>query len=126
MIFWSWAFNPNTRFAPNAAKGAEWNSDRFISPRRLRTAATATPPAISPLRWTTAGNLAVPERVEGFNITSDKGTGIGAWSDEEVFAYFAKGHALGRGTAAGPMGEAVDQSFSRMAPADIALRHLPA
>ena len=29
------------------------------------------------------------------------------------------GHTLGRGTAAGPMGEAVDQSFSHLAPADI-------
>ena len=25
MIFWSWAFNPNARFAPNTAKSAEWN-----------------------------------------------------------------------------------------------------
>ena len=29
------------------------------------------------------------------------------------------GHALGHGTASGPMGEAVDQSFSLMSPADI-------
>jgi mono/diheme cytochrome c family protein len=54
-----------------------------------------------------------------FNITSDQGSGIGGWSDDEVFAYLATGHALGRGTAAGPMGEAVDQSFSQMAPSDI-------
>ena len=54
-----------------------------------------------------------------YNITSDKGSGIGAWSDDEVFAYLAQGHASGRGTAAGPMGEAVDESFSQMAPEDI-------
>ena len=54
-----------------------------------------------------------------FNITSDKSTGVGSWSDDELFAYLAKGHAEGRGTAAGPMGEAVDASFSLMAPADI-------
>ena len=54
-----------------------------------------------------------------FNITSDQGSGIGGWSDDEVFAYLATGHALGRGTAAGPMGKAVDQSFSQMAPSDI-------
>jgi len=36
-----------------------------------------------------------------------------------VSAYLAKGHALNRGTAAGPMGEAVDQSFSHMSQADI-------
>src|ERR1700723_3240740 len=43
----------------------------------------------------------------------------------------ATGHASGRGTAAGPMGEAVDQSFSLLAPADIKalvvyLRSVPA
>jgi mono/diheme cytochrome c family protein len=54
-----------------------------------------------------------------FNISSDKGSGIGGWSDDEVFGYLSKGHALGRGTAAGPMGEAVDQSFSQMSQADI-------
>ena len=35
-----------------------------------------------------------------YNITSDKATGIGAWSDDQVFAYLARGHALGRGTGA--------------------------
>jgi aminocarboxymuconate-semialdehyde decarboxylase len=29
-----------------------------------------------------------------------KATGIGAWSDDQVFAYLARGHALGRGTGA--------------------------
>ena len=66
-----------------------------------------------------------------FNITSDKGTGIGGWSDDEVTAYLSKGHALNHGTAAGPMGEAVDQSFSHMSQSDIAalvvyLRSVPA
>ena len=46
-------------------------------------------------------------------------------------AYLSTGHALNHGTAAGPMGEAVDQSFSRMSEADIAalvvyLRSVPA
>ena len=54
-----------------------------------------------------------------YDITSDKGTGIGSWSDEEVFSYLANGHAMGRGTASGPMGEAVDHSFSQMDPTDI-------
>ena len=68
---------------------------------------------------------------QAFNITPDRGTGIGAWSDDELAAYLATGHAPDRGTAAGPMGEAVDQSFSRLASSDIAalvdyLRSVPA
>ena len=57
-----------------------------------------------------------------FNITSDRGTGIGAWSDTEIADYLVAGHASGRGTAAGSMGEAVDQSFSLLTPADIKSR----
>src|SRR5262245_60363657 len=76
-----------------------------------------------------AGAVAVGWRA--YDITSDKGTGIGAWSDEEIFAYLTKGHTMGRGTTSGPMGEAVDHSFSQMEPVDIRalvtyLRSIPA
>jgi len=66
-----------------------------------------------------------------FNISSDKGSGIGAWSDDELRDYLSAGHASARGTAAGPMGEAVDQSLKDIAPSDIRaliayLRSVPA
>jgi mono/diheme cytochrome c family protein len=54
-----------------------------------------------------------------FNISSDKTTGVGSWSDEDLIAYLSIGHAAGHGTASGPMGEAVDRSFSQFAPEDI-------
>ena len=54
-----------------------------------------------------------------YNITSDKGTGVGAWPDDALVSYLSTGHATGYGTASGPMGEAVDHSFSRMTPEDI-------
>ena len=66
-----------------------------------------------------------------FNISSDKTTGIGAWHDDDLISYLSLGHASGHGTASGPMGEVVDQSFSQMAPEDIRavvayLRSVPA
>jgi mono/diheme cytochrome c family protein len=66
-----------------------------------------------------------------YNISSDKGAGVGAWTDAELVSYLSTGHAAGRGTASGPMGEAVDQSFSRMPSEDIRamvayLRSVPA
>ena len=54
-----------------------------------------------------------------FNISSDKTTGVGAWSDDDLVSYLSIGHAAGHGTASGPMGEAVDHSFSQLAPEDI-------
>ena len=132
MIFWSWAFNPNTRFAPNTAKSAEWNQGRLY--RRSASALRRVPhPAQSRLcaRQPPEIRRRRPAGWRAYDITSDKGTGIGSWSDEEVFAYLAKGHAMGRGTASGPMGEAVDHSLSQMEPADIRalvtyLRSIPA
>jgi mono/diheme cytochrome c family protein len=54
-----------------------------------------------------------------FNISSDKTTGVGSWSDEDLISYLSIGHAAGHGTVSGPMGEAVDQSFSQLVPEDI-------
>jgi mono/diheme cytochrome c family protein len=132
MVFWSWAFNPDTRFAPNRAKSAEWNRGAYIAEALAHCGECHTPRnfAFALDNWRKfAGAVAAGWRA--YDITSDRNTGIGSWSDEEVFAYLAKGHAMGRGTASGPMGEAVDRSFSQMEPADIRaletyLRSIPA
>jgi mono/diheme cytochrome c family protein len=131
MIFWSWAFNPNTRFAPNTAKSAEWNRGAYIAEAMAHCGECHTPrnPAFGldnrrKFAGAAYGWLA-------YNITSDRGTGIGSWSDEEVFAYLTKGHIMGHGTASGPMGEVVDHSLSQLEPGDIRalvtyLRSIPA
>ncbi len=120
MIFWSLLFNANTRFAPNTAQTAQWNRGAYIAEALAHCGECHTPRNFAfalDNRKKFAG--AVTAGWRAFNITSDKGTGIGTWSDDEVFAYLSSGHALGRGTAAGPMGEAVDESFSQMDEADI-------
>ena len=131
MIFWSWVFNPNTRFAPNTEKSAEWNRGAYFAEALAHCGECHTPrnPAFGldnrrKFAGAAYGWLA-------YNITSDRGTGIGSWSDDEVLAYLSKGHAAGRGTASGPMGEVVDHSLSLMDPADIRalviyLRSIPA
>ncbi|MGB2596234.1 MAG: cytochrome c [Pseudolabrys sp.] len=132
MIFWSLAFNPNTRFAPNTEKSAEWNRGAYIAEALAHCGDCHTPRNLAfALDNHRKFGGAVAAGWRAYDITSDKGTGIGSWSDEEVFAYLAKGHATGRGTASGPMGEAVDHSFSQMDPADMRalvtyLRSIPA
>jgi mono/diheme cytochrome c family protein len=54
-----------------------------------------------------------------YNISSDAASGVGAWADEDLITYLSLGHATHRGSAGGPMGEAVDESFSQLAPEDI-------
>lgn len=53
------------------------------------------------------------------NITSDKISGIGNWSQDELFTYLKTGKAEGKSSAAGPMAEAVDKSFALMKDEDI-------
>ena len=132
MIFWSWAFNPDTRFAPHTARNAEWNWGAYVAEALAHCGDCHTPRNLALAldnNWKFAG--AVAAGWFAYDITADKGTGIGAWTDEEVSTYLSKGHATGRGTASGPMGEAVDHSFSQMDPADIQalvtyLRSIPA
>jgi mono/diheme cytochrome c family protein len=120
MIFWSLLFNADARFAPDTAQTPEWNRGAYIAEALAHCGECHTPRnLLFALDNRKKFEGALTAGWKAFNITSDKGTGIGAWSDDEVFAYLAEGHAPGRGTAAGPMGEAVDQSFSRMAPGDI-------
>src|SRR6516164_8757057 len=131
MTFWSAFFNENARFRPNTAQSAEWNRGAYVAEALAHCGECHTPRNFA---------LALDNRNKfsgavfgwyAFNITSDKESGIGAWSDDELRNYLSTGHASGRGTAAGPMGEAVDKSFSKMAPADIGalvtyLRSVPA
>ncbi|MGA9008976.1 MAG: cytochrome c, partial [Xanthobacteraceae bacterium] len=120
MAIWSFFFNADARFAPNTSQSAQWNRGAYLAEALAHCGECHTPRNLAfalDNRKKFAG--AVTAGWHAYNITSDKGTGIGAWSDAEVFDYLAHGHASVRGTAAGPMGEAVDESFSQMAPEDI-------
>ena len=132
MGLWAWLFNGDQRFAPNTAQSLEWNRGAYISEALAHCGECHTPRNLAfALNHRRKFAGAITAGWNAYNITSDKGTGIGAWSDNQVVAYLSRGHALDHGTAAGPMGEAVDQSFSRMSGTDIAalvvyLRSVPA
>jgi mono/diheme cytochrome c family protein len=120
MIFWSAVFAKDSRFAPNTAQSVEWNRGAYLAEALAHCGECHTPRNLAfALDNINKFGGAVTAGWYAFNITSDKGSGIGAWSDDELRAYLSTGHASGRGTAAGPMGEAVDRSFSYLAEADI-------
>jgi mono/diheme cytochrome c family protein len=132
MAFWSALFNPDTRFEPDTSKSPEWNRGAYLAEALAHCGECHTPRNLAFAlnnRKKFGGALTAGWRA--FNISSDKATGLGAWSDDEIFSYLSTGHATGHGTASGPMGEAVDQSFSQLAPEDIRamvayLRSVPA
>ena len=64
-----------------------------------------------------------------YNITTNKDYGIGDWSDQQIADYLSFGHAAGRGSASGPMGEAVGNSLQYLTADDthslvLYLRHV--
>ena len=120
IIAWSLMFDPSETFRPNSSQSPEWNRGAYLAEALAHCGDCHTPRNFAfalDNRQKFAGAIAAGWRA--FNITSDKGSGIGDWSDNDLIAYLSTGHASGRGTAAGPMGEAVDQSFSQMSSSDI-------
>lgn len=132
MSIWSGVFNPNKRFEPNADRSPAWNRGAYLAEGLAHCGECHTPRNLGQAldnRHKYAG--AVTAGWRAFNLSGDKDTGVGGWSDAELTQYLAQGHAPGRGTAAGPMGEAVDLSLSHLTPSDIAalttyLRTIPA
>jgi len=120
MMFWSALFNPDTRFAPDTSKSPEWNRGAYLSEALAHCGECHTPRNLAfALDNRKKFSGAVTAGWHAFNITSDKATGIGGWNDADLASYLANGHASGHGTASGPMGEAVDRSFSQMTADDI-------
>jgi mono/diheme cytochrome c family protein len=120
MIVWSAVFNPDTRFAPDTSKSPEWNRGAYLVEALAHCGECHTPRNLGfalDNRKKFAGAITAGWRA--FNISSDKATGLGNWSDEDLISYLSLGHAPGHGSASGPMGEAVDHSFSQFAPEDI-------
>lgn len=120
MGVWSRFFNADARFEPNTAKSPEWNRGAYIAEALAHCGDCHTPRNLAfALDNRKKFGGALTAGWNAYNISSEKGSGVGAWSEAELIAYLSKGHASGRGTASGPMGEAVDHSFSQMSPADI-------
>ncbi|SHN84553.1 c-type cytochrome [Bradyrhizobium erythrophlei] len=120
MSFWTVMFNPDVRFEPDTSKSLEWNRGAYLAEALAHCGECHTPRNLAFAlnnRKKFGGALTAGWRA--FNISSDKATGVGAWSDQDLISYLSIGHAAGHGTASGPMGEAVDQSFSQLAPEDI-------
>src|ERR1700677_5099930 len=132
MTFWSALFNPDTRFEPDTSKSSEWNRGAYLAEALAHCGECHTPRNLAfALNNRRKFMGAVTAGWRAFTISSDKATGTGGWRDDDLVSYLAVGHATGHGTASGPMGEAVDRSFSQLAPTDIRavvayLRSVPA
>jgi mono/diheme cytochrome c family protein len=120
MTFWSLMFNRDTRFRPDTSQSLKWNRGAYLAEALAHCGECHTPRNIGfalDNRRKFAGAPVAGWRAS--DISSDKASGLGGWTDDDIASYLSVGHVSGHGTASGPMGEAVDHSFNKMTKADI-------
>jgi mono/diheme cytochrome c family protein len=121
MSVWSALFNPDKRYEPNTERDAVWNRGAYLAEAMGHCGECHTPRNLAFAlnnRQKFAGATQAGWRA--YNITPDRSSGVGGWSDAELSRYLSTGHADGRDTASGPMGEAVDESLSHLKASDLA------
>ncbi|KRQ17768.1 cytochrome c [Bradyrhizobium manausense] len=120
MVFWDWLYNPGQRFEVDASRSPEWNRGAYLVEALGHCGECHTPRNLlygldSHKKF--AG--AVTAGWHAYNITPDRTTGIGGWSEVELARYLSTGDSP-HGVAAGPMGEAVDNSLRYLSREDVA------
>ena len=120
MVFWAAMYDPNTRFLPHPDHTPQWNRGAYLVEALGHCGDCHTPR--TPFqsldnRHKFAGGAS--EGWRAYNLSSDKDSGIGTWSQDDVVHYLTTGHSMDRGSAFGPMAEAVHLSFAKMTPSDI-------
>jgi mono/diheme cytochrome c family protein len=120
MGVWALLFNPDQRFEPRPQRDPQWNRGAYLVEAMGHCGECHTPRnLLQALDQRQKFSGAVTAGWRAYNITSDSKSGIGAWSEADLAHYLALGHADGRGTATGPMGEAVDDSLRYLSQSDI-------
>ena len=120
MAIWSFLYNPNRRFEPVADRSADWNRGAYLVEALGHCGDCHTPR--TPLqalnnRKKFGGGMA--EGWRAYNLSTDAASGIGTWSQQELEQYLSTGHSMNRGSAFGPMAQAVHLSFQNLTPSDL-------
>jgi mono/diheme cytochrome c family protein len=120
MGIWALMFNPDKRFEPRSERDPQWNRGAYLVEAMAHCGECHTPRNLGfALNQREKFSGAVQAGWRAYNITSDPKSGVGAWSETDLAHYLSLGHADGRGTATGPMGEAVDNSLRYLTQGDI-------
>jgi mono/diheme cytochrome c family protein len=120
MAAWNLFYKADERFRPNPSQSVEWNRGAYLAEAMGHCGECHTPRNLAYAldnRRKFAGALTAGWRA--YNISADKASGLGDWTDEDLATYLSTGHADGHGGSAGPMGEATDNSLTFLTPGDI-------
>ncbi|HEY1900260.1 MAG TPA: cytochrome c [Steroidobacteraceae bacterium] len=120
MAVWALLYDPDHRFQPVADRPADWNRGAYLVESLGHCGDCHTPRTLLQAlnnREKFAGGMA--EGWRAYNLSSDATSGIGSWTPEELQHYMSTGHSMNRGSAFGPMAQAVHLSFQNLTPSDI-------
>ncbi|MDB6084994.1 MAG: alcohol dehydrogenase [Gammaproteobacteria bacterium] len=132
LTFWKWMFLDEHRFRPDPTRSELQNRGTYLSTALGHCGECHTPRNI--LMGMSTRNALAGAEISGwhaYNLTSDRASGLGDWSDEQLRQFLSTGHAEDRGPAAGPMADVVENSTRYLTPQDVQamviyLRGLPA
>lgn len=120
MAIWALLYNPNQRFEPVADRPAQWNRGAYLVEALGHCGDCHTPRTLLQAlnnRDKFGGGMA--EGWRAYNLSSDPTSGIGSWTPQELLQYLSTGHSMNRGSAFGPMAQAVHLSFQNLTPSDL-------
>jgi mono/diheme cytochrome c family protein len=119
--FWRWLnFSPGP-FVPDPARNAAWNRGAYLVQALGHCAECHTSrDALGGLETerTLSGNPSGPEGQKVPNITSDKATGIGNWSHNQIVLFLGIGLLPNGDTVGSVMGEVIRTGTSKMTETD--------
>jgi mono/diheme cytochrome c family protein len=121
LIGWKWLFFREGPFQAQPQQGADWNRGAYLAQAVGHCAECHTPRnAFGALRhaMTLAGTRDGPEDGVVPNITPDRKTGLGRWSESDLVQYLENGMTPDGDFAGGLMAEMIDHGFKFLSPQD--------
>ena len=121
-LMWGWdlLFTGSKPFTPSTDLSAELNRGHYLVDALAHCSTCHTPR--NALMAEKSSQYLAGSALGGWyapNITSDKASGIGTWSTDDIVTYLKTGHVNDKAQAAGPMAEAVEHSFRKMSDEDL-------
>jgi mono/diheme cytochrome c family protein len=120
LAFWNLAFLHVHRFHDDRKFSAQENRGSYLATALGHCGECHTPRnAGFAMKESAQFSGTIVNGWHAYDITADKRSGIGSWSDGQLVEYLRTGHADGHGSATGPMGEAVANSLQYLSPEDL-------
>ncbi len=120
MAFWNLLYAGQHPFTDDPAKSAELNRGAYVADALGHCGSCHTPRGVL-MGAVSSAYLAGGQVGPWYapNITSDKVSGIGDWTTDELVAYLSTGRVAGKAQAAGGMAEAVHNSLQHLPQSDL-------